>query len=480
MLAPRCTQSLLDGCRTAITAATRVSAREATGDRGAVEDAEEGVLVELQPAPQPPSGPSLPGPARRGFDASGRETVEVGTLAEVAGEDRPRIDGEPGLETTATAGVLPLEGDQRARSAHHGERTTTTRRPAWSASQSPGPARSASSGVRRPSYAGAAGRCIGRRVRAVPLLESVPNISEGHDAASVAAIAGAFGSAGARLLDTHLDGDHNRAVITLVGNDRALEDGLVAGIGEALRRIDLRVHRGAHPRVGAVDVVPVVPLDDGDLARAVRVARAVAERVGGELRLPVFLYGAIGNGRRPAFFRRGGPAELQRRVDAGELEPAFGPRRLAGASGATLIGVRRPLVAFNLEVHGTLDAAREVAALVRESSGGLPGVQALGLELGDGRIQVSTNLIDVGSTELHELVSAIATAASTHGLEVGEGELVGLVPGRCVADAARAAGIAEPLDSRGVPTMDALAAAAGALRLERLDADRVLEWHLAE
>lgn len=313
----------------------------------------------------------------------------------------------------------------------------------------------------------------------MPVLESVPNVSEGRDPDAVAAIAAAFARAGARVLDTHRDADHNRAVLTLVGNETELEDGLVAGIGEALLRIDLRAHRGVHPRVGAADVVPLVALDAGGLSRAIGVAHAVGARVGEELGVPVFLYGAIGGGRRPAFFRRGGPSELQRRIDAGELEPAFGPSRLDAASGAVLLGVRPPLVAFNLELRAELDVARDVAASVRESSGGLPGVQALGLRLGGGRVQVSTNLIDIDATALHEMVASIVVEAAKRGAAVGQGELVGLLPARCVAAAAAAAGIAEPLDRRGVPTADALDAAAHALRLERLEADRVLDWHLA-
>ncbi len=309
-------------------------------------------------------------------------------------------------------------------------------------------------------------------------LESVPNVSEGRDASAVAAIADAFARVGARVLDTHVDDDHNRAVITLGGDHRAIEEGLVAGIDEARRRIDLRAHEGVHPRVGAADVVPVVPLVPADLARALGVARAVGARVGEELRLPVFLYGALGDGRRPAFFRHGGPEELQRRVESGELEPAFGPRRLDPAAGAVLLGVRAPLVAFNLELHGTLDDARAVAAAVRESSGGLPGIQALGLDLGDGRIQVSTNVVDLDATPPHVMVDRIVAEAAARGAEVGEGELVGLLPARCVAEAARAAGVESPLDDRGVPRPPALDAAATALRLEHLDPDRVLEWHL--
>ena len=311
------------------------------------------------------------------------------------------------------------------------------------------------------------------------LLESVPNVSEGRDPSAVAAIAAAFERAGARALDTHVDGSHHRAVITLVGEDEALERGLVAGIDEARRRIDLRRHDGVHPRVGAADVVPVVPLVAADLDRAAQVARRVGASVGEELGIPVFLYGEVAGGRRPAFFRRGGLDELARRNDAGELAPDFGPRRLDPGTGAVLLGVRKPLVAFNLELRGSIEVARAVAAAVRASSGGLPGVQALGLSLGGGRVEVSTNVIDLDATLPHAMVARIEKEAVARGATIGRGELVGLIPASAVAAAARDAGVAETLDDAGVPTAAALAAAARALRLDRLDDDRVLEWHLA-
>lgn len=313
----------------------------------------------------------------------------------------------------------------------------------------------------------------------MPLLESVPNVSEGRARPVVEAIAAAFASAGARVLDLHRDADHNRSVITVIGDERALEDGLVAGIDEARRRIDLRRHVGVHPRVGAADVVPVVPLASADLPRAVGVAQAVARRVGEELELPVFLYGTIGDDRRPAYFRRGGLAELGRRIAEAELLPPHGPTRLDPRAGAVLVGVRAPLVAFNLELRGgSLEVARDVARAVRESSGGLPGVQALGLELSGGVVQISTNLVDVEATPLHAMVERIAAEAEARGARVERGELVGLMPARCVVDAAAASRISAPLDGLRLPTPAALEATARALRLERLDADRVLEWHL--
>jgi glutamate formiminotransferase / 5-formyltetrahydrofolate cyclo-ligase len=309
-------------------------------------------------------------------------------------------------------------------------------------------------------------------------LESVPNVSEGRDRAVVDAIAAAFGSAGARVLDTHTDADHHRAVVTLVGDDREVEEGLISGIGEARRHIDLRRHDGVHPRVGAADVVPVVPLDRDDLPRAVSVALAVARRVGEEVGLPVFLYGEIGNGRRPAFFRRGGLDELGRRISASDVTPSFGPAALDPRVGAVLVGVRAPLLAFNLELDGSVETAMDVAREVRESSGGLPGVQALGLALPSGMVQVSTNVVDLDATAPHVLVEHVVRASEARGARVVSGELVGLVLAGGVGAAAAAAGVADPLDDRGLPTAAALDAAARALRLEHLDADRVLEWHL--
>jgi glutamate formiminotransferase len=271
-------------------------------------------------------------------------------------------------------------------------------------------------------------------------LESVPNVSEGRDEAAIAELAAAF-STSARLLDVHTDWDHHRSVFTLVGDDGPLVDALVAGIARARELIDLRRHDGVHPRVGAADVVPLVPVRPADMARARAAALAVAERVGTELRLPVFLYGEAGGGRRPAFFRRGGPLELQRRVDAGELAPDFGPGLLDPGAGAVLVGARRPLVAFNVDLRtDDVDVARAVAAAVRETGGGFPGVRALGLRLPrSGRVQVSMNVEDWEAAALHAIVAAIGELAAVHGVEVGASELVGLMPAGAAAAAAGAA-----------------------------------------
>jgi len=197
--------------------------------------------------------------------------------------------------------------------------------------------------------------------------------------------------------------------------------------------------------VGAADVVPLVPLAASDMVRAEAAARALAARVGDELGLPVFLYGEVGEGRRPVFFRRGGLDELARRVATGELVPDAGPHRIDPSSGAVIVGARAPLVAYNL-VLATDDVsiAREVAAAVRGSSGGMAGVQAIGLRLASsGRAQVSMNVIDVERAPLYQVVERVRSEAGARGVEVESGELVGLVPQR-VLDEAREAGVVIP------------------------------------
>ncbi len=288
-------------------------------------------------------------------------------------------------------------------------------------------------------------------------LESVPNFSEGRDQATIDALARAL-SSDARVLDVHADVDHNRSVFTLIGEDDRLVGALLGAIVVARERIDLRRHEGAHPRIGAADVVPIVPIEPGDTERARAVARVLAERIGEELELPVFLYGELGGGSGPAFFRRGGLEQLQRRVDAGEVRPDFGPSRLDPSAGGVLVGARRPLIAFNVNLRGDLQAARQVAAAVRESGGGFPGVRALGLQLpSSGLVQVSMNVEDWEAAALHEILARIQSEADARGAEVVGSELVGLMPA------------------------GAAAVAAGAmLRIEGFEASRVLELRLLE
>ena len=270
-------------------------------------------------------------------------------------------------------------------------------------------------------------------------LETVPNFSEGRDPATIDAIGEAM-SAHARLLDVHADADHNRSVFTLVGDGEALVEALAAGVEVARERIDLRRHEGVHPRIGAADVVPIVPVDPADMERARVVAAKTAARIG-ELGLPVFLYDPPLRG--PAFYRRGGPEELQRRVDAGELVPDFGPTQLDPSAGGVIVGARRPLIAFNVNLRGELDVAREIAALVREVDGGFEGVRALGLDLPTaGLVQVSMNIENWEASPPHEVVSRIRREAWLRGVEVTGCELVGLIPaGAVVVAAAPALGV---------------------------------------
>ena len=276
------------------------------------------------------------------------------------------------------------------------------------------------------------------------MLEAVPNVSEGRDAALLGSLTQAF-AARALVLDHHADPDHHRSVFTLAAEDEELVDGLLDGIALAVERVDLRRHEGVHPRVGVADVVPVVPLVPEDMPRAVSVARVLASRLGAELGLPVFQYGEIGEGRRPAFFRRGGLDELRRRVEAGELEPDAGPDTIDPRSGVALVGARRPLVAYNVVLAtDDVEVAREVARAVRGSSGGMPGVQAIGLLLPQSaRVQVSMNVVDVDLAPLHEVVERVREEAAARGVDVATGELVGLVPAS-VLDAAVAANLVVP------------------------------------
>ena len=270
-------------------------------------------------------------------------------------------------------------------------------------------------------------------------LESVPNFSEGRDGATIDALAAAL-SRPAELLDVHSDPDHNRSVFTLVGGEEALVAALLAAIRCACKRIDLRRHEGAHPRIGAADIVPIIAIDPADRERALGCALVLAERIGRELELPVFLYGESAPGRGAAFFRRGGPEQLQRRLDVGELTPDFGPSRLDERAGGVIVGARRPLIAFNVNL-ATADAAaaRAIAAVIRERGGGFPGVRALGLSLPRaGHAQVSINVEDYEAAALHDILARIEAEAHARGVAITGSELVGLMPaGAAVAAAGR-------------------------------------------
>lgn len=275
-----------------------------------------------------------------------------------------------------------------------------------------------------------------------PLVECVPNFSEGRDPAVVQAIADAITAAGGRVLDFSLDAWHNRAVITFVAERDVMAAAAFAAIREARDRIDLRAHHGVHPRIGAADVVPFVPLEGATMDDCVRLARELADRVGDELAIPVYLYerAAQRDDRRDlATVRAGGLEALAAGIATDPARaPDAGPRALHPTAGAVAIGARPFLGAFNVYVGdaGKVAAARAIARAIRARHGGLPGVKALGLEVG-GRAQVSMNLTDLDAIPLHVAYDAVAREAALHGCTAEESELIGLAPQRVIEQAFR-------------------------------------------
>jgi glutamate formiminotransferase len=261
-------------------------------------------------------------------------------------------------------------------------------------------------------------------------LLAVPNVSEGRDLGRIHALEVAF-TRGATLLDRHTDADHNRAVFTLTAKVGPMLEALASGAESAVELIDISVHRGLHPRIGALDVCPVIWFDPADRDAAMAEAVAVAERIG-ELGVPVFGYGEISSAPERAersFFRRGGPAELRERMERGELVPDWGPPLPHPTAGATLVTARPPLAAFNVVLDSGDEAlARRIAGELRESGGGLPGVRAIGLLLSGERAQVSTNVHDPIAVPLAAVVERIRALASAEGTRPIEAELIGLVP----------------------------------------------------
>lgn len=295
-----------------------------------------------------------------------------------------------------------------------------------------------------------------------PLLACVPNVSEGRDEAVIDALAGAADSVpGAALLHVDPDPWHHRTVLTLAGRPGPVADAALRLVEAAAARIDLTAHTGEHPRIGACDVVPFVPLEGLDLgegagagmAECVAAARGCGRRIADELEIPVFLYGeaALREGRdAPAPFRKGGFEALRDAIaDDPDREPDLGPRRVHPTAGAVAVGARPPLVAFNVYLATTdVEAARRIARRVRASGGGLPALQALGFEV-DGRAQVSMNLLDVDVTPPLRALEAVREEAQRAGVEVDRSEIVGLVPARALPeDPDRALALGEPAAGR--------------------------------
>lgn len=272
------------------------------------------------------------------------------------------------------------------------------------------------------------------------LYEAVPNFSEGRDKAKIGRIADAVRAInGVTVLDLHSDRDHNRSVLTFVGEEGPLLGASVALARACVAEIDLAAQGGVHPRMGSLDVLPFVPLSGATMEGAVSLARQAGQRLGA-LGLPVYLYGEAASAthrRNLADVRRGGYEGLATRASEPEWRPDYGPEPLPPRSGAVAVGARNVLVAFNAYLDtNDVEKARAIAAEVREHGGGLPSVKALGLEVG-GRAQVSMNLTDLGETSVAEALDAVRSSAEKLGARVEGTELVGLLPMSAVLDAAR-------------------------------------------
>jgi glutamate formiminotransferase len=272
------------------------------------------------------------------------------------------------------------------------------------------------------------------------IVECVPNFSEGRSKKTVEAIVSAIGAVeGVKVLDIKSDADHNRTVVTFVGGPEAVEAAAFEGIATAAKLIDMDVHRGEHPRLGATDVVPFVPIQGVSMDDCVAMAARLGARVASELEISVYLYEAAATSparRNLADVRRGEYEGLKEEIRFNPArEPDFGPKRL-GKAGATIIGARPPLVAFN--VYLTTDdatVATKIARAVRHSSGGLRFVKALGL-LVEGQAQVSMNLTDTRKTPIHRVMEMIRREAARYGVAVARSEIIGLTPQQALLDAA--------------------------------------------
>ncbi len=295
-----------------------------------------------------------------------------------------------------------------------------------------------------------------------PLVECVPNVSEGRRPEVVEELAEAVRSTpGVRLLDVSADGAHHRSVFTFVGPPQAVLDAALALAEVAVRRVDLRQHQGLHPRIGAVDVVPFVPLRGATLEDCVALSRTFAQRLWERHRVPVYFYAhsALRPERRwLPNVRRGGFEALLREVATPERAPDVGEPKLHPTAGATATGARDLLIAWNLELDtDDVRVARAAARRIRESSGGFRGVQAAGWALPGGRVQVSVNVLDYRATSLRVLYEAVREEAERFGARVVSTEFIGLVPAEAVTEVA-----------------------AAALQARNLEASRVLEVRLLE
>jgi len=277
----------------------------------------------------------------------------------------------------------------------------------------------------------------------VPLIECVPNVSEGRRAHVIEAIAAATrGVPGVTLLDVQSDPSHNRSVLTFAGDADALEEAVLAMTRQAVALIDMNLHRGEHPRLGAVDVIPFVPIAGTTMDDCVALARRVGARIWAELKVPVYFYAHAATAPhrvRLPDIRKGEYEGLAQKMQQADWRPDVGDPVPHPTAGAVVVGARRPLIAYNVNLHTTdVGVARAVARAVRESSGGLVNVQALGVRSASGLAQVTINVLDHARTPLARVFDLVRVEAARFGVEVAASEIVGLVPLDAVLDAARA------------------------------------------
>lgn len=273
------------------------------------------------------------------------------------------------------------------------------------------------------------------------IVECVPNVSEGRRPEVIEACAASIRASGASLLDVHVDASHNRSVFTFAGEPATITVAVLALFDTAIPLIDLRSHTGVHPRIGAVDVVPFVPIAGVTLDACAAQAREVAAEIARRHALPVFLYEAAATRperRRLEAIRHGEFEGLAARLATAEWTPDFGPSHPHPSAGATVVGARPPLIAFNVNLTtDRVDIARAIARAIRESAGGLRCVKALGLGLAHrGVAQVSMNLTDYTVTSMHDVFDRIRAEAGRHGIEILDSEVVGLVPSAALESAA--------------------------------------------
>ena len=273
-----------------------------------------------------------------------------------------------------------------------------------------------------------------------PLIECIPNFSEARRPEVVEAIVAAIQSvAGVNILDQHSDMDHNRTVITMVGAPESIEEAAFRAIRKAQELIDLDQHQGAHPRIGATDVVPFVPISDVSMADCVAMAQRLGKRVGTELAIPIYLYeeaASVPERQNLEYIRKGQYEGLKAEIGVNpERAPDFGPSKL-GSAGATVIGARAPLIAFNIYLTTSdTEIAQKIAKAVRHSSGGLRYVKGMGV-LVDGMAQVSMNLTNFKKTPIYRVVEMVRREAQRYGVAIHHSELVGLIPQAALVDSA--------------------------------------------